>query len=153
VAVFTDTIQSTRKQHITRKQNNISHEFSQYNTSIWTLLNTAENRKYRREEGEYTARQAYSSSLHRLSYPNPDDGDCGAAGGMKICRGNRSILKTCPSGTLFATNPSWREPGSNPGCRCWKPETNYLSYGTAVFFFQNIFGVIRIYSASVNDIS
>jgi hypothetical protein len=45
-----------------------------------------------------------------------DDGDCGAIGGMKICRGNRSTLeKTCPSVTLSTTNPTlsdfWLEPG------------------------------------------
>jgi hypothetical protein len=28
-----------------------------YNTSTWTLQNTAENRKYRRKQNEYTARK------------------------------------------------------------------------------------------------
>jgi hypothetical protein len=31
-----------------------------------------------------------------------DEGDCGAVGGMKIDRGNR----TCPSATLSTTNPT-----------------------------------------------
>jgi hypothetical protein len=69
VAVFTKTIHSTRKQHISRNQNNTSHEFSQYkymnihstiqynNTSTLTSQNTAENRKYRKKEDEYTGRK------------------------------------------------------------------------------------------------
>jgi hypothetical protein len=39
--------------------------------------------------------------------------------------------KTCPSATLFTTNPTWPDPGSNPGRRGGKPATNHLSYGTA----------------------
>jgi hypothetical protein len=36
-----------------------------------------------------------------------DDDDCGAIGGMRIGRGNRSTLqKTCPSDTLSTTNPT-----------------------------------------------
>jgi hypothetical protein len=35
--------------------------------------------------------------------------------------------KTCPS----ATNPTWSDPSSNPGCRGGKPATNRLSYGMA----------------------
>jgi hypothetical protein len=36
-----------------------------------------------------------------------DDGDCGAIGGMKIGKGNRSIgKKTCLSPTLSTTNPT-----------------------------------------------
>jgi hypothetical protein len=35
---------------------------------------------------------------------------------MKLTRENRSTWgKTCPSATLFTTNPAWTEPGSNPG--------------------------------------
>jgi hypothetical protein len=58
------------------------------------------------------------------------DGDCRAIGGMKIGRGNRNTRrKTCPSATLSTTNPTWPDPGSNPGCRGEKPATNRLSYG------------------------
>jgi hypothetical protein len=32
----------------------------------------------------------------------------------------------CPS-----QNPTWTDPGLNPGCRGGKPETNRLSYGAA----------------------
>jgi hypothetical protein len=39
--------------------------------------------------------------------------------------------KTCPSATLSTTNPTWPDPGSNPGRRSGKPETNCLSYDTA----------------------
>jgi hypothetical protein len=40
--------------------------------------------------------------------------------------------KTCPSATLSTTNPTWRDPGSNPARRDRKPETNRLSYGTVL---------------------
>jgi hypothetical protein len=39
--------------------------------------------------------------------------------------------KTCPSSTLFTTNPTWPDRGSNPGRRSGKPATNRLSCGTA----------------------
>jgi hypothetical protein len=35
--------------------------------------------------------------------------------------------KTCPSATLSTTNPTWPDPGSNPGRRGRKPATNPLS--------------------------
>jgi hypothetical protein len=35
--------------------------------------------------------------------------------------------KTCPSATLSTTNPTWLNPGSNPGRRSGKPATNRLS--------------------------
>jgi hypothetical protein len=37
--------------------------------------------------------------------------------------------KTCPSTTLSTINPTWPDPGSNPGRRGGKPATNRLSYG------------------------
>jgi hypothetical protein len=39
--------------------------------------------------------------------------------------------KTRPSVTLSTTDPTWPDPGSNPGRRGGKPATNCLSYGTA----------------------
>jgi hypothetical protein len=42
--------------------------------------------------------------------------------------------KPCPSATLSTTNPTWPEPGSNPGRRRGKPATNRLSYGSASVF-------------------
>jgi hypothetical protein len=40
--------------------------------------------------------------------------------------------KTCPSATWSTTNPTWPDPGSNPGRRGGKPATNRLSYDTAM---------------------
>jgi hypothetical protein len=40
--------------------------------------------------------------------------------------------KTCPSATLSTTNPTWLDPGLNPGRRGEKPATNRLSYGAAL---------------------
>jgi hypothetical protein len=39
--------------------------------------------------------------------------------------------KTCPCVTLSTTNPTWPDPGLNPGRRGGKPATNRLSYGAA----------------------
>jgi hypothetical protein len=39
--------------------------------------------------------------------------------------------KTCPSATLSTTNPTWTDPGSNPGLRCGRPVAKRLSHGTA----------------------
>jgi hypothetical protein len=44
-------------------------------------------------------------------------------------RNTRGI--TCPSATLSTTNPTWTDPGSNPGLRGKRPATNRLSRGTA----------------------
>jgi hypothetical protein len=40
----------------------------------------------------------------------------------------------CPSAAVSTTDPTWLEPGSNPGRRCGKPATDRLSYGTAPAF-------------------
>jgi hypothetical protein len=40
--------------------------------------------------------------------------------------------KTCPSATLSTTNPTWPDPGSNPGRLGGKPATNRLSYVAAI---------------------
>jgi hypothetical protein len=39
--------------------------------------------------------------------------------------------KTCPGATLSTTNPTWPDPGLNPGRRGGKPVTNRFSYGVA----------------------
>jgi hypothetical protein len=39
--------------------------------------------------------------------------------------------KTYPSASLSTTNPTWPDPGSNPGRRSGKPVTNRLNYGAA----------------------
>jgi hypothetical protein len=41
--------------------------------------------------------------------------------------------KTCPSATL-STNPTWPDPGSNPGRRGGKPATNRLSYSATLLW-------------------
>jgi hypothetical protein len=41
--------------------------------------------------------------------------------------------KTRPSATFSTTNPTWPDPGSNPGRRGGKPATNRLSYDTALW--------------------
>jgi hypothetical protein len=51
---------------------------------------------------------------------------------MKLTGENRSTRgKTCPGATLSNTNPTWTDPGSNPGLRGERPTTNRLSHGTA----------------------
>jgi hypothetical protein len=47
--------------------------------------------------------------------------------------------KTCPSATLSTTNPTWLDPGLNPGRRGGKPATNRLSYGAAYSLFNDVF--------------
>jgi hypothetical protein len=60
-----------------------------------------------------------------------DDDECGAV--VEWLEGETEGLgEICRSGTLFTTNPTWSDLGSNPGCRGGKPETNRLSYGTAL---------------------
>jgi hypothetical protein len=50
--------------------------------------------------------------------------------------------KTCPSAILSTTNPTWTDPGSNPGLRSGRQVTNRLSHGTALskfsFYFYEI---------------
>jgi hypothetical protein len=43
----------------------------------------------------------------------------------------RTWRKTCPSATLSTTNPTWIDPGANPGLRGERPAINDLSHGTA----------------------
>jgi hypothetical protein len=53
---------------------------------------------------------------------------------MKLTGENRSTRgKTCPSATLSARNPTWTDPGSNPGLRGEKPANYRLSHGTATW--------------------
>jgi hypothetical protein len=51
---------------------------------------------------------------------------------MKLKGENRiTRRKSCSSATLSTTNPTWTDPGSNPGLRGERPATNRLSHGTA----------------------
>jgi hypothetical protein len=47
----------------------------------------------------------------------------------------RTQRKTCRSAILSTTNPTWTEPGANPGIRGERPATNRLSHGTAHGYF------------------
>jgi hypothetical protein len=50
-------------------------------------------------------------------------------GGMILTGENRTTRrKTCPSATLSTTNPTWIDPGANPGLRGKRPATNHLSH-------------------------
>jgi hypothetical protein len=61
------------------------------------------------------------------------EGDCGAIGGMKIGRRNRSTRrKPVPAPLCPPQIPLDQTPGSNPGRRGGKPATNRLSYGAAI---------------------
>jgi hypothetical protein len=43
----------------------------------------------------------------------------------------RTRRKSCPSATLSTTNPTWIDPGANPGLRGERSAINNLRYGTA----------------------
>jgi hypothetical protein len=59
---------------------------------------------------------------------------------MKLTGENRRTRgKTCPSSTLSTTNPTWTDPGSNPGLRGGRPAANSVSHGTA-----RIRGLLRL---------
>jgi hypothetical protein len=67
--------------------------------------------------------------------PAPGDYDDGEFGRMKDWQGKPKYSeKTCPSATLSTKNPTWPDPGSNPGRRDRKPATNRLNYGAAKVF-------------------
>jgi hypothetical protein len=80
--------------------------------------------------------------------PAPGDYDDGEFGGMKTVQGKPKYSeKTCPSATLSTTNPTWSDPGLNPGRRGGKPATNRLSYGAALY------GKFTVYRASLTDVN
>jgi hypothetical protein len=49
----------------------------------------------------------------------------------KLAGETKVLGENLPSATLSTTNPTWPDPGSNPGHRGWKPATNRLSYRAA----------------------
>jgi hypothetical protein len=68
-----------------------------------------------------------------------DDDHCGAIGGMKIGRGNRSTRrKPAPAPLWPPQNPTCSDPGSNPSRRGGKPATNRLSYGAAIGEYKSM---------------
>jgi hypothetical protein len=51
---------------------------------------------------------------------------------LYIFAGETEVLgENLPSATLSTTNPTWVDPGANPGLRGERPATNRLSHGTA----------------------
>jgi hypothetical protein len=48
----------------------------------------------------------------------------------------RTRREPCPSATFSTTNPTWTDPGANPGLRGEWPETNRLKHGTALTFMR-----------------
>jgi hypothetical protein len=46
-------------------------------------------------------------------------------------KNRRTRRETCPSVTLSTTNPTWIEPGANPGLRGERSVSNHFSHGTA----------------------
>jgi hypothetical protein len=59
-----------------------------------------------------------------------DDDECGAVGGMRIGRGNRSTRRK-PAPVPLCPPQIPHDLESDPGRFGGKPETNRLSYGTA----------------------
>jgi hypothetical protein len=59
-----------------------------------------------------------------------------------IFAGETKVLgENLPSDTLSTTNPTWIDPGANPGLRGERPATNRLSHGTAYYELRiNILG-------------
>jgi hypothetical protein len=64
-----------------------------------------------------------------------DESDCGAIGGIKIGRGNRSTRrKPAPPPLCPPQTPHDQTRAPTPGRRSGKPATNRLSYGAAFWF-------------------
>jgi hypothetical protein len=75
-----------------------------------------------------------------------DDYECGAVGGMKIGRGNRSTRRKPATAPLFRYKSHMTWPGLEPGQRGGKTATNCLSYGTAFnVFLTTSFTYLLIY--------
>jgi hypothetical protein len=58
--------------------------------------------------------------------------------------------KTCPNATLSTTNPTWPDPGSNPGRRGGKPATNRFSYGAALLVYLMLLSVVNVIYHKMN---
>jgi hypothetical protein len=65
----------------------------------------------------------------------------------------RTRRNTCPSATLSTKNPTWIDPGANPGLRGERPATNDLSHGTAPYIMGSFtFSSVNITSGlKVNE--
>jgi hypothetical protein len=63
---------------------------------------------------------------------------------MKLT-GETEVLGTCTSATLSTINPTWTDPGSNPGLRGGRPATNRLSHGTALSLLSLLVSMFATY--------
>jgi hypothetical protein len=71
----------------------------------------------------------------------------------EIDRGKPTTRRiTCPSATLSTTNPTWTDPGSNPGHRSERPATNLLSHGTAAHAYMDQNQIVLSVSAWFNSV-
>jgi hypothetical protein len=59
-------------------------------------------------------------------------------GGMIFAGETEVFGENLPSATLPTTNPTWIDPGVNPGHRCERPATNRLSHGTAFCMYEYV---------------
>jgi hypothetical protein len=71
------------------------------------------------------------SVLLGRSYSTPHGAVIDEYGAMVEGENRRTRRKTFPSATLSTANPTWIDPGSNPGLRGERPATKRLSHGTA----------------------
>jgi hypothetical protein len=71
-------------------------------------------------------------------------------GGMIPIEDNeRTQRKTCPRATLSTTNPTWSDPGANPGLHGERPMINHLSHGATYVYLYYI--VISTDNARLQD--
>jgi hypothetical protein len=65
---------------------------------------------------------------------------------MKLTGENQSTRgNTCPSATLFTTNPTWTDPVSNPGLRGDRPSTNRPSHGTEILKRRTVLKLVFLF--------
>jgi hypothetical protein len=107
--------------------------YQEYISCFNTLSNFIACKKWKRRQQTYGAIPFISSAylLTLAYYAFPRWYEFGERRWNDIDRGNRKTRrKTCPSATLSTTNPTWIDPGANPGLRGERPPTNDLSRGT-----------------------
>jgi hypothetical protein len=72
-----------------------------------------------------------TSAIYWPIIASPGDCEDGEFGGVKISRRTEAVRENLAQPTMSTTNPTWPDPGANPGRRCGKPATNRLNYGAA----------------------
>jgi hypothetical protein len=73
-----------------------------------------------------SAVKGLSDPLYQRQMPNEINREFG---GMRIGRGTEYLKSTCPSASLFITNPTLSDLALNPGCHSEKLPANHQSYG------------------------